>query len=159
MFRYMLLFLLGLAVMVPGITQLPPVDRDEARFIQATKQMVESGDYTNIQFQNEPRNQKPAGIHWLQAAGLSLFGGADAPVAAYRIVSVVAVAAAVSAMYWFGNIMFGPVAGLIAALMLAGTFGAGELGEAGRLTMVISVGLLWATAFPLLVHLAKRQNP
>ena len=55
-----------------------------------------------------------------------------------------------------------PVLGILGgagAYTSAGTFGAVELGEAGRLTMVILVGLLWATAFPLLVHLAKRRNP
>ena len=61
-FRYMLLFLLGLAVLVPGITQLPPVDRDEARFVQATKQMVESGDYVEVRFQDEPRHQLDKGL-------------------------------------------------------------------------------------------------
>ena len=30
---------------IPGLFQIPPVDRDEARFAQATKQMIESGDY------------------------------------------------------------------------------------------------------------------
>ena len=51
------------------------------------------------------------------------------------------------------------IVGGVGAYTSAGTFGAVELGEAGRLTMVILVGLLWATAFPLLVHLAKRRNP
>ena len=34
-----------LIAFLPGFFQIPPVDRDEARFAQATKQMVESGDY------------------------------------------------------------------------------------------------------------------
>ena len=42
---------------------------------------------------------------------------------------------------------------------VAPAIGAVELGESGRLTMVVLVGLLWATAFPLLVYLAKRQSP
>lgn len=50
------------------------------------------------------------------------------------------------------------IVGGVGAYTSAGTFGAVEVGEGGRLTMVVSVGLLWATAFPLLVHLAKRQN-
>ena len=50
------------------------------------------------------------------------------------------------------------IVGGIGAYTSASTFGAVELGEAGRLTMVVSVGLLWATAFPLLVHLAKREK-
>ena len=57
----------SLLAFVPGFFQIPPVDRDEARFAQATKQMVESGDYVDIRFQDESRYKKPVGIYWLQA--------------------------------------------------------------------------------------------
>jgi 4-amino-4-deoxy-L-arabinose transferase-like glycosyltransferase len=33
---------------------LPPLDRDESRFAQATAQMIETGDYVNINFQGTP---------------------------------------------------------------------------------------------------------
>ena len=52
---------------LPGFFSIPPIDRDEARFAQATKQMVESGDYVDIRFQDEVRYKKPVGIYWLQA--------------------------------------------------------------------------------------------
>src|SRR5262245_29557376 len=61
-------FLVALALLafVPGFFQIPPIDRDEARFAQATKQMVQSGDYVDIRFQDESRYKKPIGIYWLQ---------------------------------------------------------------------------------------------
>src|SRR3972149_12233264 len=59
-----------LIAFLPGFFQIPPIDRDEARFAQATKQMVESGDYVDIRFQNEVRYKKPVGIYWLQAAAV-----------------------------------------------------------------------------------------
>ena len=64
--------LIGFAVLafLPGFFQIPPVDRDEARFAQATKQMLESGQYVDIHFQDEVRYKKPVGIYWLQAAGV-----------------------------------------------------------------------------------------
>ena len=62
-----------------------------------------------------------------------------------------------SKRFWLTPVL--GIVGGVGAYTSAGTFGAVELGEAGRLTMVISVGLLWAAVFPLLVHLAKRQNP
>ena len=64
----LLLVLLGLVCFVPGLASLQPMDRDEPRFAQASKQMVETGDYVDIRFQDEPRYKKPIGIHWLQAA-------------------------------------------------------------------------------------------
>ncbi|MET0873790.1 MAG: glycosyl transferase, partial [Pseudolabrys sp.] len=65
-----LLLLFSLLAFLPGFFQIPPVDRDEARFAQATKQMLETGEYVDIRFQNEVRYKKPVGIYWLQAAAV-----------------------------------------------------------------------------------------
>ena len=62
------LLVAALLSFLPGLFTIPPVDRDEARFTQATKQMVESGDYVDIRYQDEVRYKKPVGIYWLQAA-------------------------------------------------------------------------------------------
>src|SRR4051812_31234946 len=63
-----ILVLVSVISFLPGFFHIPPVDRDEARFAQATKQMIESGDYIDIRFQDEVRYKKPVGIYWLQAA-------------------------------------------------------------------------------------------
>ena len=68
-----------LIAFLPGFFQIPPVDRDEARFAQATKQMVESGDYVDIRFQDEVRYKKPVGIYWLQAAAVKAGGALGVP--------------------------------------------------------------------------------
>src|SRR3977135_2942381 len=60
------LALCGVLLFLPGFFNIPLIDRDEARFAQATKQMVETGDLVDIRFQDEVRNKKPAGDHWLQ---------------------------------------------------------------------------------------------
>ena len=62
------LVLCGLVLFLPGFFNIPPIDRDEARFAQATKQMVESGDFVDIRFQDDVRYKKPVGIYWMQAA-------------------------------------------------------------------------------------------
>ncbi len=116
-----LLVILCLFAFVPGIASLPPTDRDESRFVQATKQMVASGDYVDIRFQDVPRYKKPAGIYWLQSAALAVTGqGADAPIWAYRLVSVLGAIIAVLAIARLGASLFGTTAGLIAGTALAG---------------------------------------
>ena len=50
-----LLVVVSLVAFLPGFFNIPPVDRDEARFAQATRQMIESGDYIDIRFQDEVR--------------------------------------------------------------------------------------------------------
>lgn len=119
--HYLVLALFCLFAFVPGIASLPPTDRDESRFVQSTKQMVESGDFVDIRLQDEPRYKKPAGIYWLQSAAVLLSGkGADAPVWIYRTVSVAGATLAVLALAWLGSFMFGRTAGLIAGFGLAG---------------------------------------
>lgn len=118
---YLLLALLALFAFAPGISTLPPTDRDESRFVQATKQMVESGDYVDIRFQDVPRYKKPAGIYWLQSTAVLLSGqGSEAPIWVYRLISVLAGTFSVLALAFIGDRMFGRTAGLIAGLGLMG---------------------------------------
>ena len=42
---WVLLFVITLGAAAPGVFNLPALDRDESRFAQASKQMLESGDY------------------------------------------------------------------------------------------------------------------
>ncbi|MDX1483634.1 MAG: glycosyltransferase family 39 protein [Alphaproteobacteria bacterium] len=117
---YLFLALLALALYLPGINTLPVTDRDEARFAQATRQMVESGDYINIRFQNAPRNKKPAGIHWLQAAAVKGPAGGDTgAIWAYRLPSTLGALAAVLALFAFARPVFGDRAGFLASVLMA----------------------------------------
>src|ERR1700732_4115530 len=79
------LILCGLLLFLPGFFNIPPIDRDEARFAQATKQMVESGDFVDIRFQDEVRYKKPVGIYWLQAAGVGTARGVGLQRAQVRV--------------------------------------------------------------------------
>ena len=66
--------ILTLIFILPGLSSIPPLDRDEARFSQASKQMLEDKNYVVIKFQEELRSKKPIGIYWLQIASASIFG-------------------------------------------------------------------------------------
>ena len=65
---------LVLIFILPGLSTIPPLDRDEARFSQASKQMLEDKNFVVIKFQEELRSKKPIGIYWLQIASASIFG-------------------------------------------------------------------------------------
>src|SRR3954451_17899558 len=112
-------FLAGL----PGLVAVPPLDRDESRFAQATAQMLESRDFVVIRFQDQPRFKKPVGIHWLQAASVSLFSSPEArDIWAYRIPSLLGAMLAAAACAWGAAAFFGPQAGMLAGAMLGATF-------------------------------------
>ncbi len=107
---------------LPGLASIPPTDRDESRFMQASKQMIESGDWVHIRFQDEPRNKKPIGIYWLQAAAVKTMGQLLTTAWPYRLPSALAAWLAVLAIYRCGRQLFNPIAGLIAGAVLATSF-------------------------------------
>jgi 4-amino-4-deoxy-L-arabinose transferase-like glycosyltransferase len=116
------LLALCLVLLLPGFFTIPPLDRDESRFAQATKQMVESGDYIDIRFQDEPRHKKPVGIYWLQAAAVQASGeGAAAPIWIYRIPSLLAAIGAVLLTWAMAARWFGRETGFLAGALLAST--------------------------------------
>ena len=99
------LALVSVVAFLPGIFQIPPVDRDEAYFAQATKQMIETGDYVDIRYQDDVRYRKPVGIYWLQASVVNSAGALGLPNARtsiwlYRLPSLIGAIGAVLATYW-----------------------------------------------------------
>jgi 4-amino-4-deoxy-L-arabinose transferase-like glycosyltransferase len=115
--------LIALIAGLPGLVALPVTDRDEARFAQATAQMLETGDFVSINFQDVPRDKKPVGIHWLQAASVALVSSAQARhIWAYRIASVLGAVLAAGACAWGAEALFGSGAGLIAGGVLGASF-------------------------------------
>lgn len=108
---------------LPGLFAVPPLDRDESRFAQATAQMLESRDFVVIRFQDEPRFKKPVGIYWLQAASVSLLSAAeDREIWAYRLPSLLGAMLAAAACAWGAAAFFGARTGLIAGAILGSTF-------------------------------------
>lgn len=117
------LILVGALFFLPGFFTIPPVDRDEPRFAQATKQMVETGDFVDIRYQDEVRYKKPVGIYWLQAAaveGASALGlpRAQVRIWLYRVPSLLGAIGAVLLTYWTALTFVTRRGAVLAALML-----------------------------------------
>lgn len=119
---------------LPGIFSLPPIDRDEARFAEATRQMVAADTWDALlipRFDGKPRLNKPPLIYWLQAVLVRMAGGdallqddtaAGLPsrgIWAYRLTSVLGALAAVLLTWRLGCAMFAAPAGFLAPLLLA----------------------------------------
>lgn len=114
--------LLAALAALAGVFTLPPLDRDESRFAQATAQMLETGDFVQIRFQDEARNKKPVGIHWMQAVTTGLLTGPEArAIWSYRIPSVLGAILAALACFWGGAKLVGREAALAGAALLAVT--------------------------------------
>lgn len=115
----LVLLVLALAMFVPGQWTVPPLDRDEPRFTQASKQMLETGNYVDIRLQEEPRYKKPIGIYWLQVVSAKATGyGADAPLWVYRLPSLIAGLSVVLLTYWMARAFAGPPVAFVAGLLV-----------------------------------------
>ena len=111
------LIILIIIALFSGQYSIPPIDRDEARFAQASSQMIQSGDYVNIKFQDEIRAKKPIGIYWLQAFSAKIFGQED--IGSYRIPSLLS---SITTLVFFGlitRVIFPVYQTLIVTLLFA----------------------------------------
>tara|TARA_B100000700_G_scaffold48161_1_gene50791 strand:+ start:1801 stop:3474 length:1674 start_codon:yes stop_codon:yes gene_type:complete len=117
-----LLSLLVFICFFSSLNTIPPLDRDESRYIQATVQMVESKDFINIMFLDTPRLKKPPGIYWMQALSSTIVKNIlfleKAPLWSYRLPSAIAASISVWLTFLLGKLLFGRTQGFFAALLL-----------------------------------------
>lgn len=156
---YLILGVLCLALYLPGQASLPPVDRDEARFAQASRQMLETGDFVRIHFQNEPRNKKPVGIYWLQAASVSLFADAGTrEMWPYRLPSLLGAIAAVWLTFGLGHTLVGRRAAFLGAAMLASSLVLVGEAHLAKTDAVLLAAIVAAQGALARVYLAAREG-
>jgi 4-amino-4-deoxy-L-arabinose transferase-like glycosyltransferase len=115
----LLLFLAVLALSIPQAALLPLLDRDEPRFAEASREMLQSGDYIVPTFNGAPRYAKPPLIYWCQTVAYRLLGE---NAFAARLPSLLATAAtALLLATWamkLGSAQMGAAAGLLYAFCL-----------------------------------------
>ena len=108
---------------LPGLIALPPLDRDESRFAEASAQMLETGDFVSPKFQETPRFKKPVGIYWLQAAAVKSLSRVEArQIWAYRIPSLLGAMLAAAALAWGAAGFLTPGRSLVAGGVLGASF-------------------------------------
>jgi len=157
------LFLVCLLGFLPGIFQIPPVDRDEAYFAQATKQMIETGDYVDIRYQDNVRYRKPVGIYWLQAAVVntaSALGLANArtTIWLYRMPSLFGAIGAVLLTYWCALAFVSRRGALLAALMMASCAMLGAEARLAKTDAMLLFTIVAAMSALARVYLASRAT-
>lgn len=149
------LVFLSLAAFLPGFAALPVTDRDEARFAQAARQMVESGDPIDIRFGDEARLKKPAGIYWLQAGAALASGQGDrAPLWVHRLPSLIGASAAVVLVAVAGAPLVGWSAALWAGALMVVTLVLGAEARIAKTDAALLATVLAAQAVLMQLHMA-----
>lgn len=154
-----LLVLICVASFLPGIFSLPPTDRDESRYIQATRQMLATGDFVDIRFQDKPRYLQPAGIYWFQSGIVSIVAGGESPtpIWAHRLASTLGAILAVLATYAAGFRLFGVRAAMLGAIGMTGIVMLGFEARIAKTDATLLAACTVAMAALAHVYLGARQ--
>ena len=157
---WIVLMVVAVAALLPGLFTVPAMDRDESRYAQASRQMMETGDYLNIKFQEYDRHKQPAGTYWLQSLAAAPFGGADAPIGAHRLPGFVMALVAVAITAWLGARFFTPPVGLAAGIVLATTLVLSiEAKTAKTDAILLGFGMLAQASLMMLMLKVREARP
>jgi hypothetical protein len=119
------LLVIALIAWLPGVFALPALDRDESRFAQASRQMVETGNYVDIRLGDAPRYNKPIGIYWLQAAVVDaatpIVRDAQSVISLYRLPSFFCGLLALLFTFWTARAFASPDVAFFSAALLGAT--------------------------------------
>ena len=115
--------LLGLFLHLGG---MPLFDVDEGAFGEATREMIERGDYVSTWLNGQPRFDKPILAYWLQAASATAFGLNEFSL---RLPSALAACAWILAIFGFTRRVLDRDTGYAAAFIAASTAGVGVIGR------------------------------
>jgi 4-amino-4-deoxy-L-arabinose transferase-like glycosyltransferase len=112
--NYALLFVACVAFHLLGTGSVPLIDRDEPRFAEASREMIERSDYIVPHFNNQLRLDKPPLAYWAQVASYRIFGQNDF---AARFPSAIAAALVALSILALGKQIAGERAGWWAAII------------------------------------------
>ena len=112
--NYLLLFIGCVLFHVAGTWNLPLIDRDEPRFAEASREMIERGDYVIPYFNNQFRFDKPPLTYWAQVVSYKIFGETDF---AARFPSTIAAALVALLLLAWGSRIGGEKVGWWAAII------------------------------------------
>jgi 4-amino-4-deoxy-L-arabinose transferase-like glycosyltransferase len=97
-----------------GTWSLPLIDRDEPRFAEASREMIERRDYIAPYFNDQLRLDKPPITYWAQVVSYHIFGENDF---AARFPSAIAAALTALSIFLWGRRMGGEKLGWWAAII------------------------------------------
>jgi 4-amino-4-deoxy-L-arabinose transferase-like glycosyltransferase len=112
--KYAILFFACVLFHILGTWSLPLIDRDEPRFAEASREMIERGNYIVPYFNNQLRLDKPPLTYWAQVASYHIFGENDF---AARFPSAIAAALTAILIFAWGRRIGGEKLGWWAAII------------------------------------------
>ena len=145
--KYAILFFCCVVFHILGTWSLPLIDRDEPRFAEASREMIERDDYIVPYFNNQLRLDKPPLTYWAQVASYHIFGENDL---AARFPSAIAAALTSLLILAWGCRMGGDKVGWWAAIIFT-------LSLQTFVHAKAAVADMWLVLFMTLAHWAGHE--
>ncbi|PYJ14663.1 MAG: hypothetical protein DME94_08650 [Verrucomicrobia bacterium] len=146
--KYATLFFGCLLFHIVGTWNLPLIDRDEPRFAEASREMIERGDYIVPYFNNQLRLDKPPLTYWAQTLSYRIFAENDF---AARFPSVIAAALTALVIFIWGTRLRGKELGWWAAIIFT-------LSLQTFIHAKAAVADMWLVLFVTLAHLSGSET-
>ncbi|MDB5972762.1 MAG: glycoside hydrolase [Hydrocarboniphaga sp.] len=131
-----LIGLLALLLFAWRAASLPLFDLDEGAFSEATREMLERGDWLMTYLNGEPRYDKPILIYWLQAVCVMLTGQSEL---AFRLPSILSATAWVVLVHGFVRERAARVAAIFCAACAALSLMVGVIGHAATADALLNL--------------------
>ena len=144
-----LLVLACALLLLPTLGLYPLFDVDEGAFSEATRELLQSGDWLSTTLNGAPRYDKPILIYWLQALSVGTLGLNEF---ALRLPSAAAALAWIMAIVRFATPRLGSTTALLAGWIAATSLGVMAISRAATADALLNA-LLAATMFDLWRHL------
>lgn len=157
-YEWQLLLGLGLVGLVLFFYQLGApslMDPDEGRYAEIAREMLALGDWLIPHLNLLPYLEKPPLVYWFTAISFKVFGFTQA---AARLPSAVSALAGIFLAFALGRALWGPLAGILSALVLATCTGYVILGRILTLDMTFALFLNLAIALGYLALSQKRPR-
>src|SRR5438067_10644744 len=156
--KYATLFFGCLLFHIVGTWNLPLIDRDEPRFAEASREMIERGDYIVPYFNNQLRLDKPPLTYWAQTLSYRIFAENDLTA---RFPSVIAAELTALVIFIWGMRLRGKELGWWAAIIFTlslQTFIHAKAAVAD-MWLVLFITLAHRSGYELLFQNSKRRRP
>jgi len=132
----------------------PLFDRDEGAFSEATREMLESGNYISTTLNGEPRYDKPILTYYAQAAGVGLLGWNEWGL---RLHSAVAATLWVFLVWGFARREWDETTGWVAGILTGTSLWVNVIGRAATADALLNL-FLALTLFDLYRFWRSRRN-
>lgn len=143
-----LIILISSVLFIPFLGNCPLFDWDEINFAECAREMVVTGNYSNVQLNYNPFWEKPPFFIWMQAASMNVFGINEF---AARFPNAICGVLSLCMMYLIGRKIYSSSFGLTWVLVYGGTLLAHFYFKTGIIDPWFNL-LIFLSFYQLLIH-------